>query len=120
MLGLAKLLNTRDDRWYLIGCSDQSPSHVMDHEVCHGLFYTLDEYREKVLKQVGDMPSGARKKMTDWLAKRGYDESVFDDEINAYLSTGIPKDCKGDEGLQAARCKLRRLFNKYKPDPRVE
>ena len=58
---------------------------TLKHELVHGLYYTVPEYQEEVLKALSAKNT---KTLTDTLKRIGYHPSVWQDEINAYLLMG--------------------------------
>lgn len=82
--------NRPRSKWYLIGAEDFK-SQTMDHEICHGLYYTNKKYK----KTVRDLIDGIKRKDYKFfckeLIKMGYspDKKILDDEIQAFLSTGL-------------------------------
>lgn len=72
------------------GTDDEPEADVLAHERAHAR-YSLDKpYRKAVgeaLTILKETHPGAVQTLIDYLVKRGYCAEVFDDEINAYLST---------------------------------
>lgn len=73
----------RTDKFYLIGVGMNSTEDTIDHEVCHGLYYTCDEYREAVQQALSDYDLSD---LEDYLLSIGYCEDVLLDEVHAYIS----------------------------------
>jgi hypothetical protein len=63
----------------------------MDHEIAHGLYFTNKEYRKKVNELIGNIKPKHYDKLKKKLIKMGYvdDKKIIDDEINAFMSTGL-------------------------------
>ena len=80
---------TRCD-WYLIGASSKD-LRTVDHEIAHGLYYTNKEYKKEVSKLINDIKSTHYEKLKKKLVKMGYvdDKKIIDDEIQAFMSTGL-------------------------------
>jgi hypothetical protein len=80
----------RVKRWYLLG-ADSFDSSTMDHEISHGLYYTNKEYRKNCDSLISEIKKGDYNKMKKQLIKIGYadDSKIIDDEIQAYMSTGL-------------------------------
>jgi hypothetical protein len=80
---------TRCD-WYLIGASSKDLK-TMDHEIAHGLYFTNKDYKKKVNKLIGDIKPTHYDKLKKKLIKMGYvnDNKIIDDEIQAFMSTGL-------------------------------
>lgn len=84
--------NQKAGKWYLIG-ADSFSSSTMDHEIAHGLYYTNDEYKEKCDFLISKIKKSDYNGMKKQLIKIGYadDKKIIDDEIQAYMSTGLIK-----------------------------
>lgn len=80
---------TRHD-WYLIGVSSKDKG-TMNHEIAHGLYYTNQEYKKRMLYQLSLIPKKVMDKIDKKLIKMGYvnDRKILDDEAQAFLSTGL-------------------------------
>ena len=86
----------RSDKFYIIGVSEDS-GDTLDHEICHGLYHTNDEYNGAVNKvltaHAKDLSS-----IYDFLKRKGYSPAVWKDEANAYIANNY--DYFIDEGVQ--------------------
>lgn len=102
------------NKYYLLGV-DKFKSKLMDHEICHGLYYTDPDYK-KSCDAIIDESLGQknREKLKKIIMKMGYDESVVDDEIQAYLSTGVHPEMKKIKGINTIAEKFKKNFKKYK------
>ena len=80
---------TRCD-WYLIGASSKDLK-TMDHEIAHGLYFTNKEYKKEVTKLIKGIKPTHHEKLKKKLIKMGYvnDRKIIDDEIQAFMSTGL-------------------------------
>jgi predicted unusual protein kinase regulating ubiquinone biosynthesis (AarF/ABC1/UbiB family) len=82
----------------LIG-ADSFDGHVMNHEIAHGLYYTNKQYK----KNCDDLISKIKKKDYNLMKKKlleiGYsnDKKIIDDEIQAFMSTGLYNKFSGEE-----------------------
>jgi hypothetical protein len=76
--------------WYLIGASSKDLK-TLDHEIAHGLYYTNKEYKKEVEKLINKIKPSHYEKLKKKLTKMGYvdDKKIIDDEINAFMSTGL-------------------------------
>jgi hypothetical protein len=79
---LLDLLKYRYDNFYIIGAQDQS---VLRHELSHALFAYSVKYKididlicQKYKKEL--------KKSIEYILNKGYDESVINDELQAYIT----------------------------------
>jgi hypothetical protein len=77
-----------NDKFYLIGTLEGA-EQTIHHEVAHGFWYTLPKYKKEMLALVKKMKPALRKRLCSELAKIGYTKQVFDDECQAYMSTGL-------------------------------
>jgi hypothetical protein len=96
LFNLAKLAleKPKSGKAYLIGTSSERPSTI-DHELCHGMYYVDFSYRLKVASLLeGLMQKGKYYSFKDTLTKMGYAIHVIEDEMNAYLATGLSLDLK--------------------------
>lgn len=77
----------KEGLFYVIGTFDGGSDDVLEHEKAHGLYYSNSSYKEKVDSLLNEYNKelGAVQKMVLGL---GYHESVLNDEVHAYISTG--------------------------------
>lgn len=87
-------LRGRRGSYYLIG-TFESASSAMEHEICHGLYYTDAKYKAEVTKVLATLPAKIRKKAFSVLSQ-SYHADVLTDELHAYMATGYA-DFFGDE-----------------------
>lgn len=98
-----------DGSFYIIGATGKGD--LMKHEIAHGLFYTTPEYKKEMTQLVKQLKPTLRNKIYAWFKKVGYTKSVYVDECQAYLSTGIHKD---EVSVSPKVCKpFTAVFNKY-------
>lgn len=76
---------TESNQYYLIGSN--TDVSTIEHECCHALFFLDKEYKDNALNILKKLHRSLRKKAEDVLFELGYDKSVMDDEIQAYLTT---------------------------------
>ena len=98
----------KNKRWYLIGV-DKEDSKTMEHEICHGLYYTNRAYKKKTLEMVRAIPDKISKRMRDILSGMGYCKEVLNDEIQAYLSVEPTKEMSKIRGIK----KLQKSFQNH-------
>ena len=81
--------NTRRE-WYLIGASSKDKG-TTNHEIAHGLYYTNKEYKKNVTNLIKNIKPIHYEKLKKKLVKMGYvdDKKIIDDEIQAFMSTGL-------------------------------
>lgn len=77
-------------KWYLIG-ADGFKSSTMDHEIAHGLYYTNKEYKKNCENLISNIKPSHYEKLKKKIIKMGYidDKKIIDDEIQAFMSTGL-------------------------------
>ena len=79
------------DEYYLIAILDNDKL-TLKHEYAHALWLIDPLYQNTAKVLMSGIPVKHHRKMTKILLKMGYDKSVVDDEINAYLSTSSKND----------------------------
>jgi hypothetical protein len=82
--------------YYLLGAR-KGDTDTLDHELAHGLFATNESYRQGMLELVKDLPKKKYARLCKLIHKMGYAKSVTDDEIQAYLATGLAWNMKKSE-----------------------
>jgi hypothetical protein len=77
-------------KWYLIG-ADSFKSSTMNHEIAHGLYYTNKEYKKICEGLISEIKPTHYEKLKKKIIKMGYtdDKKIIDDEIHAFMSTGL-------------------------------
>ena len=80
---------TRHD-WYLIGANSKDKG-TTNHEIAHGLYFTNREYKKNVTYLIKNIKPPHYTKLKKILMKMGYvgDKKIIDDEIQAFMSTGL-------------------------------
>ena len=79
------------EKWYLIGVNEET-GNIMNHEISHGLFYSNPEYKQRAQTLVRSLPSPIFDSLKKIILSLGYVEDVIEDEIQAYLSTGLTEE----------------------------
>lgn len=76
--------------WYLIGASSKDKG-TTNHEIAHGLYFTNKEYKKNVTNLIKNIKPIHYEKLKKKLIKMGYvdDKKIIDDEIQAFMSTGL-------------------------------
>lgn len=99
--------------WYLIGASSKDLK-TMDHEIAHGLYFTNKEYRKSTKELIGTIKPTHYNKLKKTLVKMGYvgDKKIIDDEIQAFMSTGLYKEMDTKE-LKVYEKDFKNNFKKY-------
>lgn len=103
--------------FYLIGVSSEKEEAItLKHEIAHGFFYTTPSYKKEMTQLVKELTPEVRQKMNDELKELGYTPKVYIDEIQAYMSTGLPLNPDGSDiyqQLEEARKPFIKLYSKY-------
>jgi hypothetical protein len=73
--------------FYLIGATGKTS--VLKHEIAHGFFYTIPEYKQEMTQLNKKLTPAFRKQINVTLKKMGYTPKVYVDECQAYLATGV-------------------------------
>lgn len=94
--------------YYLIG-SQTDNRDVISHELAHGLFAMNRDYCTAATEIVTD-PNCAHKAQSLMVEVFGYVDSVWIDETQAYLATGL---LKGMGSLRRHRKPMKSLFDQY-------
>ena len=81
---LLELLPDRLEPHYVIGTYDGGQNDVLEHEICHGLYYIDEEYRDEVNRLLVRCKN--LKDIEKYVLDTGYHESVLMDEVHAYIS----------------------------------
>ena len=84
----AKIKEEGLEKFYVIGAR-KGDSGTLDHEIAHGFFTVNQEYKKEMVALVNAMPTESVKYLENYLTELGYASSVHQDEIQAYMSTGL-------------------------------
>lgn len=108
-----------DSHYYLIGSN--SDKCTIAHECAHALFFLNKEYKKKTKEILKKLHKSVYKKAKKVLFELGYDKSVIDDELQAYLSTefhSLKSKTKFNkrelDNLTSVILDLKNLFKGYK------
>jgi hypothetical protein len=83
MKGIALFIESKDPGSYLIGV--KRGSKLLIHEISHGLYFSNNEYREKVLAILNELHSNIVDILKKSLKDLGYCKDVYLDEMQAWL-----------------------------------
>ena len=72
-------------KYYLIG-TPNNDTDTKNHEISHAFYYLYPDYKNKVDKLTDKLPKSIYNKIIKSLKRMGYNEYVYKDEIQAYLS----------------------------------
>ena len=87
--------------FYVIAAKEQN-TKVMDHEIAHALYYLNENYKDRMLDlsiKMRQLDRNNYNKMIKKLKNMGYNQSVFNDEVQAYMSTSTKKELVEKFGL---------------------
>jgi hypothetical protein len=84
-----------NEKYYLIGVDDIN-TLMTRHEIAHGLYYINSEYRKDINTLLKKIDKKTYQFAKNYLTEIGYSQNkkIIDDEIQAYLSTGLPDKLK--------------------------
>lgn len=107
--------------FYLIGAGADDEKEVditLRHEIAHGFFYTIPEYRDTMIEFVDSLNLQVRSFLEEDLESLGYTPEVYVDEIQAYMSTGLSINYDEAESnlyhqIELAQQPFIDLYNKY-------
>lgn len=104
------------NQFYIIGTYKEDS---INHELAHALYYlSAEDYRVATHSIFEKVPDYIKNTMISKLTAMGYTENVFEDEIQAYLSTGTYAYLKKHFGLSKAVLEpwtkqYRKIFKNY-------
>lgn len=102
------------EKYYIIGVN-KFKSQLMDHEVSHGLYYVDGDYKKSCLDLISETLTNRKyQTLKKIIMKMGYSEEVIDDEIQAYLSTGIYPQMEKIKGIKDISKKFKKNFKKFR------
>jgi hypothetical protein len=103
--------NGGNSEFYVIGARKSKDLSTVKHEIAHGLFFVDSEYRYKMVHLVDELPPKFYEKFKETLLSRCYDERVIEDEIQAYMATGLIKPM--EKSGRKHRKPFQDVFNSY-------
>jgi hypothetical protein len=103
------------ENFYLIGIdqSDGEDTSLIFHEVAHGLWFSSPIYKRKQMVNIENLSPNTRDIISRKITGMGYGENVVDDEIQAYLSTGIGDEMKRIKDIKKAQIPFVDTFDSY-------
>jgi DNA polymerase/3'-5' exonuclease PolX len=103
------------DNYYLIGIdqSDGEDPSLIFHEVAHGLWFSSSVYKRKQFNNIERMNQNVRDMVAKKITGMGYGENVVDDEIQAYLSTGVGDNMTRIKDIKQAQLPFKAVFDSY-------
>lgn len=105
---LLELLKYRYDNFYIIGAQDDS---VLRHELAHALYGYNKQYAQSI-DTIIKLHKKDLQKITQYILDKGYDISVVNDEIQAYITDNDDKYILEHTPKHILN-KIIRTYNKY-------
>lgn len=109
--------NRKETDFYLFATAPNVSIATYKHELAHGLFNTVPEYREGILEVLAQMSPIDRKKLFSFLREYqgGYHKNFWEEEGTCYL---VDRRCLGangvsGKGLERAGKEIKRIFNRF-------
>jgi len=111
--GFLELFRERGGIFYVLGTHGNANAEALKHEIAHGLYYTIPEYRQEVDAVLAKVDL---RKIKKDLLETGYCEEVLQDEAHARLLNEY-KELK-QEGIvgwkhRLASWKLNRVYKRH-------
>jgi hypothetical protein len=100
-------------KWYLIGYGSENDS-VLSHEIAHALYFTNKDYKIEMDEAVSKIKKKDYNFIKKQLIKIGYadDKKIIDDEIQAFVSTGLYGEFDTDV-MRSYQKEFKKIYNKY-------
>ena len=103
---------SKSGRAYLIGTTTDSKESTVRHEIAHGLFHVDKNYMNEMMSTLGCINHlKIFLDLRNWVISMGYAENVIEDEMQAYLATGLSD--KGPEVHATIIKPFKDIFSKY-------
>jgi hypothetical protein len=109
-----------DGKYYLIGAETKAQSTI-NHEIAHAFYYLYPKYKKAANEITDEISDKSKNKIKNWLLSIGYNDKVFNDELQAYLTADLEKiteitepSKKESKQLEKTSIKLQKLNNEYK------
>lgn len=96
LLSLISVLRARpgSNIKYLIGtCGPDGEISQFFHELAHAFYYTNEVYRMHMDTLIRQLPPVVKSEMHKFLEKEDYNPTMYDDETQAYMATGLGENC---------------------------
>lgn len=81
------------ENFYLIGSTNDNKK-VIEHELAHAMWHLYEDYKKEMKENISVIPTSTLKTMKKWFKQNMYCSQVYNDEIQAYFSTGLTSDQK--------------------------
>jgi hypothetical protein len=108
------------DNFYLIGIAEKydgkelKSTSLMNHETSHGIYYINKQYAKEMQALIKTIPEKKLKRFHKVLKAYGYATHVYEDEIAAYMATGLTTDMKFMKASKDLRKKFKAVYRKYR------
>jgi hypothetical protein len=112
-----ELFKYKQGLFCIIGTFENGPTDVFEHEICHALYLTNQEYKQEVDNYINTLELSD---LRTFIKQLGYSDSVIDDECHAYIcessnflkekSVKFPEEAV--EKLKSIKMKYRSLLRK--------
>lgn len=115
LLSIMNIIDKKgDDKYYLLGV-DTIDGDVLEHEIAHAMWFNLPDYKKEMMKLNSELDEDFKSKMIKCIADYGYADHVYDDELQAYMSTGFASEMKKIKlnNIKQNTSKYRVVFDKY-------
>jgi hypothetical protein len=104
---LLNFFKNKKGSFYIIGANQKD---VLEHELCHALYYTNKKYKESINKLITKNKKEI-KQLEKYLIKLGYSKNVIFDEIQAYILDG---DYLEEQSIKVPKRIKNQIKNIYK------
>lgn len=103
------------NKYYLIGIDqhDGADQSLIYHELAHGLWFSDPTYRKTMSDAINEMDPNVKEQMIKKIAKMGYGDNVYEDELQAYLATGLIEGMNRIKNIKSETTKFHNLFERY-------
>jgi hypothetical protein len=103
------------DKFYLIGIdqAEGEDKSLIEHELAHGLWFASPKYKADQLMNIDQLPEYIEEPLKSKISGMGYGPNVVDDEIQAYLSTGIIPPMNRIKDIKKYIIKFHETFKKF-------
>jgi hypothetical protein len=103
-----------ESKYYLLGV-DQMDNDLLEHEFAHAMYFTLPSYKEAMTKVSKNCSDDVKSKMCKCIVDYGYADHVIQDELQAYMSTGLGEQMEdlGIENIEEEIEKYREVFEEF-------
>lgn len=81
----------KHNSFYILGVC-KSELNVLDHELAHALYYVNEEYANDMNGFVNKLTNKVLSSVYRYFEQVGYSKEVYKDELQAYFSTGLPRE----------------------------